>query len=140
MKSPVAPYIDMVTISIDGIVVEQCPVSGGHWLDRGELETLARYGGETPLESVQVSTQDTSRLCPKDGTPLREMRFQVHTDLHVDVCPACGGVWLDAQELSQALGLLDRPVETAPRQAGASYPSPSRQALSLLARLLRRSG
>ena len=35
--------------------------------------------------------------CPRDGSPLQEMRYEAHVD--VDACTTCGGVWLDDGEL-----------------------------------------
>lgn len=43
---------------------------------------------------------ETSRICPVDGT---EMRKEVVTNLLIDRCPACGGIWLDHDELEALL-------------------------------------
>lgn len=42
MKSPVNPDIEMkkMILPYGGIEIEYCPVSGGVWLDKGELEKL----------------------------------------------------------------------------------------------------
>lgn len=142
MLSPVAPGVEMVTISIDGILVEQCPASGGHWLDYGELAQLAKAapGVEDQTESAPESVRETSRLCPRDGTPLVEVQFSAHQGLRLDTCPMCAGIWLDASELSQALTLLGRPGEAGPPEPGGAawHAAPSRAVLTLLARLMGR--
>jgi Zn-finger nucleic acid-binding protein len=145
MLSPVAPGVEMVTISIDGILVEQCPASGGHWLDNGELAKLAKAAPdvEDRTEPSPETTRDTSRLCPRDSTPLVEVHFSAHQGLRLDTCPMCGGIWLDARELSQALTLLGRPGEAiSPEPGGAAgHVVPTRPVLALIARLVgRRSG
>ncbi|KXK27616.1 MAG: hypothetical protein TR69_WS6001000060 [candidate division WS6 bacterium OLB20] len=40
MKSPLHPEVEMKKITKFGIEIEYCPVSGGVWLDKGELEKL----------------------------------------------------------------------------------------------------
>lgn len=146
MLSPVAPGVEMVTISIEGILVEQCPASGGHWLDHGELAKLAKAAPdvEDQTEPIAEPTRETSRLCPRDSTPLVEVQFSAHRGLRLDMCPMCGGIWLDPAELSQALTLLGRPAEPVPPEPGhAPHAAPPRAVLDLIARLTgkgRRSG
>lgn len=114
MRSPVYPDMDMVSVMIEGIALDQCVRSGGYWLDRGELARLA----QRDLEEVELLLQqgravqrlihETSRLCPRDATPLQQFEFPGYASLKIDVCPTCGGIWLDAREISQALTLLGR--------------------------------
>jgi Zn-finger nucleic acid-binding protein len=60
--------------------------------------------------------------CPRDGTALRE---QVHkTDVRVDTCPTCGGVWLDRGELhriEQAHGPIDAQALRGIQSVAAAY-------------------
>ena len=37
-------------------------------------------------------------ICPKCATPMLEIRRK---DITVDVCPKCGGAWLDRGELER---------------------------------------
>ncbi len=145
MLSPVAPGVEMVTISIEGILVEQCPASGGHWLDHGELAKLAKTTPDTEdrTEPLRETTRDTSRLCPRDNTPLVEVQFSEHQGLRLDTCPMCAGIWLDARELSQALSLLGRPAEPIPPEleSATGHTTPTRAVLDFIARLVgRRAG
>lgn len=134
MRSPIYPDVEMVGISIEGVRIDQCPRSGGHWLDHGELAQLANMDQAALDRVIREGEQaerlitDTSRLCPKDGTPLQQLRFPRFNDLKLDVCPACGGIWLDARELSIALSLLNRPADDAPTPTGG--------VLSLIRRLI----
>ncbi len=46
-----------------------------------------------------------ARECPKDWTPLRkEQRQTFLRDVEVDACPACGGLFLDANEVRALTG------------------------------------
>jgi Zn-finger nucleic acid-binding protein len=126
----------MVGIMIEGVHIDHCPRSGGHWLDGGELALLAKRPAEevdailragTPVERL---VHESSRLCPRDHTPLQQIEFPDYAHLKIDYCPMCGGVWLDARELSQALTLLGRPASSAER------PSPTGSVLRLIQRLL----
>jgi uncharacterized protein len=38
------------------------------------------------------------RLCPVDSTQLRRIE---RSDVHVDACPSCRGIWLDRGELDK---------------------------------------
>ncbi len=125
MRCPVDRMVEMASISVEGIAIEQCGKCHGHWLQHGELAKLAaRAESVEPAASV---TRDSERLCPEDGSPLTEVEFPEHSGLRIDVCPQCQGIWLDANELSQALTLLGR----QPQQSG----TPSRPVLDLLTRL-----
>ncbi|MFN7209577.1 MAG: zf-TFIIB domain-containing protein [Aggregatilineales bacterium] len=118
MRSPVYPEVEMVSIMIEGVQIDHCPRSGGLWLDGGELALLAKRPAEevdailregTPVERL---IHESSRLCPRDHTPLQQIEFPNYAHLKIDYCPTCGGVWLDARELSQALTLLGRPAHS----------------------------
>jgi len=136
VRSPVYPDVEMVGMMIEGVPIDHCPRSGGHWLDGGELALLAKRPAEevdailragTPVERL---VHESSRLCPRDHTPLQQIEFPDYAHLKIDYCPMCGGVWLDARELSQALTLLGRPASSAER------PSPTGSVLRLIQRLL----
>ncbi|MEP7288856.1 MAG: zf-TFIIB domain-containing protein [Chloroflexota bacterium] len=127
MYCPVDRTIELVTISVDGISIEQCGKCNGHWLQHGELARLAQR--DANVEPVVSITRLSIRPCPEDGTPLTEVEFPEHSGLRVDVCPKCQGIWLDAYELGQALTLLGR---TAPHPKASA---PTSSVLDMLARL-----
>lgn len=142
MRSPVEPSVEMITISIEGVNIDQCPVSGGHWLDQGELAKLLRSDEkvETNIEKLETAQHETSRLCPRDNTPLEEFAFVGHRTPKVDICPQCGGMWLDSHELSQTLTMLGRPnPDDTAVSPDAKPATPTRPVLNLLARLSRRA-
>src|SRR5947209_20324163 len=106
MRCPVNPDTELITISVDGVSIERCRTCNGHWLDQGELAKLAERN--TDVEPVVSTSRESHRHCPVDDSSLTEVEFPEHSGLRVDVCPQCQGIWLDANELSQALTLLGR--------------------------------
>lgn len=60
------------------------------------LPTCARCGALVRLKS------ESRRTCPVDGTAMAK---EVVQNLLIDRCPACGGVWLDHDELEALLRL-----------------------------------
>jgi len=136
VRSPIYPEVEMVGVMIEGVHIDHCPRSGGHWLDGGELALLAKRPAEevdailragTPVERL---IHESSRLCPRDHTPLQQIEFPNYAHLKIDRCPMCSGVWLDARELSQALTLLGRPADST------EAPTPTGGVLRLIQRLL----
>lgn len=44
-------------------------------------------------------------LCPRDRTRLRTRTYE--GDVHADICPSCGGVWLESAELERVQETLE---------------------------------
>jgi uncharacterized protein len=96
-------------IRIEEIPVDQCPVCGGYWLQRGELELLGEQHHKH-LDSItvgNVGVGNSQRKCPQDDTLLREHEFVEHTGIKIDQCPTCQGIWLDKAQLGSILGYID---------------------------------
>ncbi len=87
------------------LVLDQCGSCGGLWCDKWEL---------FPIDSGEVDRLDpvdhaalhaaapaaAGMRCPRCRIPLR--RFQdpvLPSDVHLDRCPLCEGLWLNAGEL-----------------------------------------
>lgn len=67
-----------------------CLTCRGIWLP-GETVTAAI--GRTPAAPEHGA--DGARTCPEDGAKLRPLE---HRGVTIDLCRACGGVWLDDGE------------------------------------------
>ena len=92
---------------VAGIEVDRCGICGGIWLDKGELEALVESDKQTRAAARLLDRSDDADeasdhapVCPRDGTPLVPMRTAVKPFVECDACTACGGVYLDAGELS----------------------------------------
>ena len=103
-------------ILVEDVPVDRCPNCGGHWLDRAELEALQeKHGADVdPVEIGAVGVTESTRKCPLDGTTMRAHEFAEHTNIRIDQCPNCQGIWLDRDELEQILAYFDQHPEHEP--------------------------
>ena len=96
--------------------VDICQCCAGIWVDRFELtkvdeahELLGEFllNELVPRDRVLVAT--SSRLqCPRDrDVVMMRRRFSPEQPIMIDECPACGGVWLDGDELIAIRALPD---------------------------------
>ena len=97
-------------LRIGGVSTDICEDCGGIWLDRLELarfedpssafgDALVAHLSQFPPALVDHSVR---LQCPHhpDVVMLRR-RFSTAIPVEIDVCPHCGGVWLDSDELAQ---------------------------------------
>jgi len=104
----------LIHISPGGMVIELCSSCGGTWFDAGELTMLIKvykeFGPEDGEESVG---------CLRCEGTMREIAFP-GTDVKIDRCPKCAGVWLDKGELEilqRELGKLLPPEQNFQERA-----------------------
>ncbi|MEX2177573.1 MAG: zf-TFIIB domain-containing protein [Gemmatimonadaceae bacterium] len=76
-----------------------------------DAELLKEMRAKLDAERAQQERKAHFMKCPKCGADLAE---QARGDVHVDVCPDCGGMWLDAGEL-ELLKQVDRSSKTGLR-------------------------
>lgn len=110
-------------VAINGCKVNRCSLCGGIWFDKDELKTvrderdsnlswldLDLWSDETKLKS-----DGSSINCPREGKPLFKIKYGT-SNVMVDICLACRGVWLDKDELDRILAELKERVnrETIP--------------------------
>ena len=77
-----------------GIKVDACPSCHGLWFDRWELE--GHLGGPDIRPSGDATA--TSRNCPKCRYAMTSFKHG-GSDVVIDMCEDCKGIWLDAGEL-----------------------------------------
>lgn len=84
--------------------IHSCSRCGGLWISQADLESFLSSPAESwklgalPAGGSTLLVPDSARcLCAE--RPL--MRTATRDDIRVDVCPACGGVWLDGGELQE---------------------------------------
>lgn len=88
-----------------GVRVNECERCGGMFLHRGELNKVAEpTQGDLEFstlhgESFRHDDSFGPILCPDCGAgPMDKVEFNIHTDIVLDHCAACGGFWLDGRE------------------------------------------
>ena len=95
------------------IDIDACPACSGIWFDQGELgEFLHRYvedHQDLPNSTIQLDLAVTTvehlrepiRSCPHCNQPLDKVNYAYNSNIIVDNCLACGGVWVDGSEVKQ---------------------------------------
>ncbi|WP_372895799.1 zf-TFIIB domain-containing protein [Stieleria sp.] len=93
------------------VVVDRCPVCRGIWLDSGELKTIQEtiehdYSQQLQRINVVARAYELARQksqpdirCPKCQGELHPREYAYCSQILIDRCAECGGVWLDAGEL-----------------------------------------
>jgi Zn-finger nucleic acid-binding protein len=89
-----------------GVTIDVCPACAGIWFDEGELARLNQLDDEIlpridALYQPQVTSYDPpwERLCPDCQKPLRPYNYLYTSNIRLDTCEQCGGVWVDNGEL-----------------------------------------
>lgn len=107
MKCPVHDA-ELEKINIHGAEVDQCPVGGGMYLDRGELDRIAEpHSGDLEFSTVDLDSFDHDDdhgvvECPADpGRPMKKVEFNIYTNVILDYCETCRGFWVNAAELAR---------------------------------------
>jgi Zn-finger nucleic acid-binding protein len=98
-KDPLEPVV------VESVEIDRCTGCDGVWFDRSELGKLLQEEGRK-TRSLQKG-HDSERLdvlpgvCPRDAKPLVRTRGSYRTQVDVDFCRECCGIWLDAGEFKQ---------------------------------------
>ncbi len=100
------------------IEIDLCRKCHGMWLDKGELEAIQEtiehdYSKDLNKISDDVGNayemarqkHESPVLCPKCDEKMDPHEYGYCSQIIVDVCPSCEGVWLDQGEL-QALEIF----------------------------------
>jgi len=103
-------------IKVGGIEVDTSEGCGGVWLDNFELKKLTSsdsFPAEVLVEHLKqyhlpLGNTGHRLNCPKDTDVVMMRRFySAKNQIEIDECPACGGVWLDAEELGGIINLFE---------------------------------
>lgn len=112
MKCPVDGEELQETVWESDYAVDVCPRCGGLWLDRGELEAIEEsrerdYTDELlrmpdlgyAAYALALQKQNRQLACPNCGARLETREYARCSQVMIDACPKCHGVWLDRGEL-----------------------------------------
>lgn len=81
----------------------------GIWFDEGEMKKIKEYperdalynsveGNFVPKEKA-VALKEEPRICPRCQVELYRYNWDMRSDIFLDACEKCNGLWLDAGEL-----------------------------------------
>jgi len=106
------------TIYEKDISVETCDTCGGVWLTKEQLEIIQEIKEHDYTEelsstpdlgygSYRIVEQKTRQpiLCPLCDIEMESREYARSSQIMIDVCPKCHGIWLDKMEL-EALELF----------------------------------
>ena len=100
-------------LKIGSTKVDRCFECEGLWFDQDELR-LAKDSEDNYLKwfdfdlwsrEKEFQTQPSSRLCPKDQTPMYKVNYQGSV-IEIDTCKQCLGIWLDKDEFKNIIEFL----------------------------------
>ena len=104
-----------------GIEVQLCPVCGGEWLRRSDLEEIEKLAVRDAVVlsgMVEYQPHEGSRPCPVCGKRMYEFDYRANP-LEIDACGDGHGYWLDAGEEASVKDLILQRARDLHRSVGA---------------------
>lgn len=120
---------EMIRQELEGVQIEECPKCKGIWFDKDGLKE-AKDTAEPDLDWMDFDIwkhEDQFKLdlrglhCPKDGHNLVTFRYG-ETQVEIDFCTQCQGIWLDRGEFEKIIAALDAEADS---KSAAEYISTS---------------
>ncbi len=103
------------TLNYHSIIIDLCPLCGGLWFDPKELpaylETFRAIHEFPPLtltETIQkpqniYTLNEQRKKCPRCVLPMNKFNYAYNSNVFLDRCPACQGIWTDRNEIAKAV-------------------------------------
>lgn len=108
---------------VNGFELDVCPGCLGVWFDEGELGKVAKLPKQN-FESRQPATplplSHLKRSCPRCSALLLSAKYQYTSDITIDSCEQCGGVFVDQGELEEIREFIERAKTMTPVQRTAA--------------------
>ena len=87
----------------EGVVLDFCDECSGIWFDKNELANYIELSMDIPeIQQMKKQARKTGLICPKCSGLLEELPFSSKTEILVDRCENCAGIFFDAGELGKA--------------------------------------
>jgi Zn-finger nucleic acid-binding protein len=104
-----------------GIRYRRCPKCGGSWFPGDKLRVLKDNAAHGDYRWIDIDLwkergkfragKQEKLVCPKDRQTMTTVRYG-DSNVRVDVCSKCRGVWLDTKEYAKIARYLERVVDT----------------------------
>lgn len=115
---------ELQTAKLEGIEVDICKNCGGIWFDKEELGEATKV---SPVEIQKLTTlleenknvdkiEDTELQCPKCNIPMFKYRYMYTSNIYIDSCERCEGIWIDKGELIQIINYLEEASKVDPEK------------------------
>lgn len=109
------------------LVVDRCEQCHGTWMDKGELSQFVASSSDLPQQQNSLAAGTPANLnCPsclrsKKTNPLMIIPYATNTktELKVDFCQSCEGIWLEKAEIGDVKNVL-KEMRIAQKKARAS--------------------
>jgi len=110
MNCPSCKTDPLTEVKIQKVHVDQCVGCGGFWFDKGEIGSYLHFSRDTPdCAGLMAKAREVDKECPHCAVRLKERPYVADSDLMIDFCPDCEGVWLDSGEIVALKGLAHDP-------------------------------
>lgn len=98
------------TITLGDTSLDRCAECGGLWFEQDGLrrvkdsadDMLRWYDIDLWNNQENFSVKSNEKRCPKCDIPLFEILYG-NSDIRIDACKTCEGVWLDTDELARII-------------------------------------
>ncbi len=100
-------------IPFNGVEADKCHSCKGHWFEKDELR-MVKDRAEEKINWMDIELWENedkfkiskkNRKCPSCNIPLYEVDYG-NSDIKVDFCEECEGVWLDKGEFKKIIEYL----------------------------------
>jgi membrane associated rhomboid family serine protease/Zn-finger nucleic acid-binding protein len=120
------PYCqtELRTYSNHHFTIDYCPACQGLWFDPGEMRDYIRVflQNNPNLEKDKINLRQTvaridslpefSRSCPRCRVPMGKVNYSYDSNVIIDQCPKCCGVWVDRGEIQQIIRYIKQNQST----------------------------
>jgi Zn-finger nucleic acid-binding protein len=123
---------------LDSIELDVCNSCGGIWFDKQELASAISLDKQTvesfynKLNSLKVQneisetasneqgfTKDLILKCPKCNIEMSKYKYMYTSNIYIDSCDRCEGIWLDNNELLNIINYLEEASKVDPEKEAA---------------------
>ncbi len=108
--------------SLKGIQIQECRACQGKWFKRDQLK-LAKDRQDDTLrwldfdpfgkDAEDLSVPSTGKICPECSGAMLSLTYS-DSQIVIDKCPSCEGVWLTHGELVKIIRYLEKKVVSQP--------------------------
>lgn len=102
LKCPKCSDQVMAIDNIEGVQIHSCEKCKGIWLNKGELNTIV-HPIEGDLEYCSTDHVKEGMIsdyaCPQCKKIMAKVNFISYSDIKLDYCRKCKGIWLEKGEL-----------------------------------------
>jgi Zn-finger nucleic acid-binding protein len=106
---------DLTRKNLEGVEIDECTKCGGIWFDEDELRK-AKDNKDADLNWLdfdvlkspqRINTEENIYKCPKCNVNMEKIKYD-KSNIIIDYCPSCRGIWLDKGEFGLIIEYLTK--------------------------------